>query len=293
MNTILVILLTACIIIIAALALKIRNMQNSLDEISARIEKISDDSTNILIDVSSQDKHLKKLAKVLNSEFKKMRRTYIKYTCGDREFKNSITNISHDIRTPLTAICGYLDMLKNEKMSDDARRYTDIICDRASEMITLTNDFFKYTLALNTEKSNTESIDIKSVLEDTIISFYGMLTKNGIELTLSLCEHEVIKDIDKVLLTRVFENIIYNAVKYSDGDLKISLDSDGNITFENYASSLQGIDVLKLFDRFFTVNNARSSSGLGLSIAKQLTEKMDGEIDAHYKNNILCIRLHF
>lgn len=293
MNIILTVLSAACIFVIAALVLKIRSMQASLDEISARIEKISGESTNILVDVSSQDKHLKRLARILNTELKKMRHAYIKYTDGDRELKASITNISHDIRTPLTAICGYLDMLKDEEMSDNARRYTDIICNRANEMITLTNDFFKYTLALNSEVTNIECIDIKSVLEDTVISFYGMLTKNGIDLTLCLCEHEVRRDLDPVLLTRIFENIIYNAVKYSDGDLKISLDEEGNVTFENSAGKLQGIDVLKLFDRFFTVSNAQSSSGLGLSISKQLTERMNGEINACYKNNILAIKLHF
>lgn len=293
MNIILLSSLIICIFIIAALIFKIISMQRSLDEISKRIEEISSESTNILIDVSSQDKHLKKLAKTLNREFKTMRHAYTKYTNGDKELKDSITSISHDIRTPLTSICGYLDMLKDEDMSDDAKRYVDIIYNRACDMKTLTDEFFKYSLTINKEKLDIKNVDVKSVLEDTVLSFYGMLQKNNIDISLSFCECEVIRQLDESLLTRIFENIIHNAIKYTDGDLEITLDDECNITFKNSAIGLRGIDVLKLFNKFFTVNNAKHSTGLGLSIAKQLTEKMNGNINAYYKDNNLFITLKF
>lgn len=293
MNIVLLSSLIICIFIIAALIFKIISMQRSLDEISKRIEEISSESTNILIDVSSQDKHLKKLAKTLNRELKTMRHAYTKYTNGDKELKDSITSISHDIRTPLTSICGYLDMLKDEDMSDDAKRYVDIIYSRACDMKTLTDEFFKYSLTINKEKLDIKNVDVKSVLEDTVLSFYGMLQKNNIDISLSFCECEVIRQLDESLLTRIFENIIHNAIKYTDGDLEITLDDKCNITFKNSAIGLREIDVLKLFNKFFTVNNAKHSTGLGLSIAKQLTEKMNGNINAYYKDNNLFITLKF
>lgn len=293
MNIVLLSSLIICIFIIAALIFKIISMQRSLDEISKRIEEISCESTNILIDVSSQDKHLKKLAKTLNREFKTMRYAYTKDTNGDKELKDSITNISHDIRTPLTSICGYLDMLKDEDMSDDAKRYVDIIYNRACDMKTLTDEFFKYSLTINKGKLDIKNVDVKSVLEDTVLSFYGMLQKNNIDIFLSFCECEVIRQLNESLLTRIFENIIHHAIKYTDGDLMITLTDKCNITFKNSAIWLREIDVLKLFNKFFTVNNAKHSTGLGLSIAKQLTEKMNGNINAYYKDNNLFITLKF
>ncbi|MGN1089643.1 MAG: sensor histidine kinase, partial [Huintestinicola sp.] len=100
-----------------------------------------------------------------------------------------------------------------------------------------------------------------------------------------------VRDISRADLSRVFSNLMGNALKYSDGDLDITLDDDGVITFSNSASALDGVDVGRLFDRFFTVEAARSSTGLGLSIARSLVEKMNGSISAGYSDNVLSIRI--
>lgn len=106
-------------------------------------------------------------------------------------------------------------------------------------------------------------------------------------------EAAVIRELDAAALRRIFDNILSNAVKYSDGDLTIHLRPDGSVTFSNRASSLNRVQAERLFDRFYTVEAARDSTGLGLSIAKLLTEKMDGTIAAEYRDGGLCIRVAF
>ena len=92
-------------------------------------------------------------------------------------------------------------------------------------------------------------------------------------------------------MTRIFSNIIENAIKYSDGDFIINITDDGSIRFSNTAHNLSSVDVGKLFDRFFTVETGKYSTGLGLSIAKQLTKQIGGDISADYKNEVLTIIL--
>ena len=99
--------------------------------------------------------------------------------------------------------------------------------------------------------------------------------------------------LNQAALSRVFGNILDNAVKYSDGDLDISLSDDGKIIFSNTAISLDEVQVGKLFDRFYTVEAARRSTGLGLAIAKTLVEQMNGKIEANYKNKKISIFVSF
>jgi len=119
-----------------------------------------------------------------------------------------------------------------------------------------------------------------------------LLLKN-ITPKISLSDSPVVRSLDKSALARIFENIVSNAVKYSDGDFEATMTETGEIRFSNTALKLSSVEVGKLFDRFYTIDSARKSTGLGLSIAKLLTERMGGSISAYYKENILSITLHF
>ncbi len=101
------------------------------------------------------------------------------------------------------------------------------------------------------------------------------------------------RELDAAALRRIFDNILSNAAKYSDGDLVVRLMPDGAVTFTNSARSLNRVQAERLFDRFFTVETASGSTGLGLSIARLLTEKMGGSIDAAYSGGRLTIRVAF
>lgn len=279
--------------IIAILAIKIRMMQKSMDEICSCLSEHLSSDTNQLITVSSSDKHVRHLASEIARQLTELRRQRRQYISGDRELKEAVTNISHDLRTPLTAICGYLELLEAEEMTDNTRRYVEQISNRTEALKALTEELFRYSVISSVFDLNYEKVNVGRVLEDTLISFYGAFEQKSITPNISLPDSVIVRSLDKSALSRIFGNIISNAVKYSDGDFAVTMTDTGEITFSNTASELSSVDVGKLFDRFYTVDSARKSTGLGLSIAKLLTERMGGCISADYKGNTLSIMLSF
>ena len=210
------------------------------------------------------------------------------------ELKSAVTNISHDLRTPLTAICGYLDLMEQEQLSDNAKRYLSVIRERTDAMRTLTEELFRYSVITSAdEEMHFEPVSLGDILEQSLAGFYGTLTGNGIVPKIEIPERQVIRELDKTALRRVFDNILSNAAKYSDGDLSVTLTEDGSAVFENGVKELDSVLTARLFDRFFTVNDARGGTGLGLSIAKQLSEKMHGSITAEYSSRKLTVRVSF
>jgi len=280
-------------VVIIILAIKIRMMQKSMDEICSCLSEHLSSDTNQLITVSSSDKHVRRLASEIAGQLAELRRQRRQYINGDRELKEAVTNISHDLRTPLTAICGYLELLEAEEMTDNTKRYVEQISNRTEALKALTEELFRYSVISSVSDLSYEKVNVGRVLEDTLISFYGAFEQKNITPNISLPDGVIIRSLDKSALSRIFGNIISNAVKYSDGDFSVTMTDAGEITFSNTASELSSVDVGKLFDRFYTVDSARKSTGLGLSIAKLLTERMGGCISADYKGNTLSITLSF
>ena len=280
-------------VVIVILAIKIRMMQKSMDEICSCLSEHLSSDTNQLITVSSSDKHVRHLASEIARQLTELRRQRRQYISGDRELKEAVTNISHDLRTPLTAICGYLELLEAEEKTVNTKRYIEQIANRAEALKALTEELFRYSVISSVSDLSYEKVNVGRVLEDTLISFYGAFEQKNITPNISLPDSVVVRTLDKSALSRIFGNIISNAVKYSDGDFSVTMTDTGEITFSNTASELSSVDVGKLFDRFYTVDSARKSTGLGLSIAKLLTERMGGCISADYKGNMLSITLSF
>ena len=280
-------------IAVVFLVLKIVIMQRSMDEICACISEHLSSDTNRLVTVSSSDRHVRHLASEIAKQLAELRRQRRRYTNGDRELKEAVTNISHDLRTPLTAICGYLDLLETEKMTENTKRYVEQIANRAEVLKSLTEELFRYSVISSVSDLSYEKVNLGRVLEDTLISFYGAFEQSSITPQISLPDSPVLRTLDKSALSRIFGNIVSNAVKYSDGDFSVTVTELGEIAFSNAASRLSSVDVGKLFDRFYTVDSARKSTGLGLSIAKLLTERMNGHISASYQNGRLTITVAF
>ncbi len=279
-------------VVIIALCLKIYLMKKSAREISREFADRLQTDTNTLIGISNNDKDMRELADSINRQLVILRHEHLQYTQGDAELKTAVTNISHDLRTPLTAICGYLDLIKNEEKSERLSKYLDIIEDRAEAMKLLTEELFKYSVVMSESgEAVKEAVSVNNVLEDCIMGYYAALCEKGIEPSVRITEKKIVREISRADLSRVFSNLMGNALKYSDGDLNITLDDDGVVTFSNKATSLDGVDVGRLFDRFFTVEAARSSTGLGLSIARSLVERMNGLISAEYSDCVLSIQI--
>lgn len=284
-----------CILSVATvlLSIKLYLIKKSAREIRDEMAYRLENSTNTLISISSRDKDICGLADSLNVQLKELRKKRHNYEQGDLELKEAITNISHDLRTPLTAIIGYLDLMENIGSDGEISRYTAMIRNRTDVMKQLTEELFRYSIITSVQETSLEMLCINDVLEETIAGFYGAITKCGIVPEIDISETRTERKLDKSALSRIFSNIISNALKYSDGDFKVSLSDDGVITFSNSAQKLSSIEAEKLFDRFYTVENARNSTGLGLSIAKLLTKRMGGEISAEFENSRLVIKIYF
>lgn len=287
-------LLWAALIIIVILLVKLHLLRKAAQEIRVAVCEKLKEETNTLIDISSHDAQMRLLADCLNQQLKELNARRQRYEQGDLELKEAILNVSHDLRTPLTAISGYLQLLKQEECSENAGDYLAIIENRTAALRSLTDELFRYTIAVSDAEALTlEEVSINSALEASIASYYGALSQKGITPKISLPEKPVMRTLNKDALSRIFGNIISNAIKYSDGDLRVTLTEAGEAIFTNHASAMTETQVGKLFNRFYTVNTAQHSTGLGLSIAKALTERMGGTVTANCKDNLLSIHVIF
>lgn len=277
-------------LIILILGIKIYLLRKSAWDISREFSDKLNHDTNTLITTSTRDKAMNFLADNLNTQLKELQRQRHRYVQGDLELKNAITNISHDLRTPLTAISGYLDLLEAEELSEKARRYTKIIKNRTNALEQLTEELFRYSVIISPEYENKrEPVCVNTILEESILGFYAALQERGITPKIHITETKIVRDLNSASLSRIFSNLIHNAIKYSDNDLTITLTDEGKIIFSNSARNLNEVLVERLFDRFYTVECARKSTGLGLSIARILTEQIGGTIEAKYENHRLWI----
>ncbi len=294
MECVLGVLCAVLAVTVLLLVWKIVLLRRSADALRQGLQERLETDTNTLLSIPSRDRAMRALAAGLNSQLRQLRRQRQRYQNGDRELKEAVTNISHDLRTPLTAICGYLDLLRRGDKPEQQARYLDLIAERTEAMKLLTQELLQYSVAAGGEQALArEPVDLNAAVEAAVASFYGVLTARGIEPRVTLPEKRVIRTLDHAALSRVLDNLLSNALKYSGGDLRIALDENGTITLSNAAPELDEIQVGQLFDRFFTVEAARRSTGLGLSIAKALTERMGGTIAARYEKPRLVICLSF
>lgn len=288
------ILIILCVVILI-LSLKIALMRHSAREIEKNMEKILNIETNTLVTISSRDPFMCRLADSINQQLRLLHQERHRYMQGDRNLKDSVTNISHDIRTPLTAICGYLDLLEQEELSESARRYLQIIRGRSGRLKELTEELFHYAVLTSEEADAWEREDVvlNHILEECVSNCYLDLKERDITPEIQIPEQPIHRQVNKNALFRIYENVLGNAVKYSDGDLRISLLETGEAVFANHASALSEVQVDRLFERFYTVEDARDSTGLGLTVAKILTEQMGGEIQVQYRDGVIRICIYF
>ncbi len=285
-------LVILCLFVV--LVIKVLIMKSEINNISKSLTRIINTDTNNLITISTYDRDLKKLVSILNKDLKVLRRLELEYKNGSGELKSSITNISHDLRTPLTAIRGYLDLMDNDNLNKKQVNYLKIIDNKVKDLTELTEQLFEFSKSIDIQnESIKENICINDILEEVVISFYSLFKKNNITPKIEICDEKVIRLMNENMLKRIFENIISNAIKYGEEEFTIKMHTDGRIDFLNKTDKLDQVSLERIFDRYYTVRNAKKSNGIGLSIAKQLVELSGGEIFAKYNNNVLRIRIYF
>ena len=216
--------LAAAIALIVVLLIKIYLLKKSAREIGDKFADILKTDTNTLVDISSRDKDMCELADSINKQLKILRKEHLQYHQGNTELKNAITNISHDLRTPLTAIAGNLYMIGKTDELSEIREYVGAIEERTEAMKQLTEELFRYSMIVSNEsKEDTEEVFVNQVLAESISSFYPVLTEKGITPQIHITDTRIVRNVNRSELARVFSNLLNNAVKYSDGDLEITL----------------------------------------------------------------------
>ena len=261
-----------------------------------QITNLVDGNSEKMLDVSLIDKDLERLAAILNQYNDKQRQTVAQAIRHEEYLKESIANISHDLRTPLTVILGHLQLLqKSETQAEQTQRIT-VILNKAEKMKSLVSDFYEISV-LDTENMTPkkERFNLSNLLLDLIVENAPSLEYKGISPKIDLPDYSVMLVSDHIIVERILQNLITNAVRYSTGtvNLRLSEKENGKIIFciENPIHESTELNPDRLFERFYTGDKSRhnESTGIGLAVVKILAEKLGGSVCAGLEQNILTI----
>lgn len=287
---ILIVLLTilSIVLFISLFVVKkeIRSIKNQLHEHTKGVGKP--------IDVVLIDKNLTALAAEINISHSLQKEKELSILRKERRLKESVSNISHDLRTPLTSMVGYLQLLQKTKLENEQKEYLEISLSRGRYLQTLIDDF--YDISLLEDKENTpimEKVNLDNILADIILSFTEQFEERNIIPTITFANKPTYVKADETMLKRIVMNLVSNAVRYGTKELQIEIAHADyiEVNFTNRIQNQQNIDISRLFDKFYTADLSRNHSGLGLYIVKVLAEKMGGEVTAALQEQTLNIRL--
>ena len=252
-------------------------------------------SENKKLRISLSNKQIVKLAGIINEKNDLEQKTKVKIIQEKEQLKHSIANISHDLRTPLTSIQGYLTLLKDCEDKEEQEHYFSVIQAKTDYLTELLQIFYDLSLIESEDYIlEIEKIDVNRIVTDCLIDKYNELKELTPTIKIENAPVWIIGN--AVACKRIIDNLVTNAIRYSDDYIEIVMDADGIFTVKNTTSELKNIDVNILFQKFYTVDTSRSNgnTGLGLYIVKELLNKIEGGIkEISYKNNILTISVYF
>lgn len=281
-----------CLFLLACLVL----MRRQIIRLRQYVETLQEGDTSITVPVEFQTPEVGKLVGEINLLVDKYRSIVSQLRRKDETIKETITNLAHDVRTPLTSIEGYAKILKNSgNLSEKDLAAVDTILERSDTLKRLLNQLFDFArLESDSFEYHESIIDLNAILRNTAVSFYSNFEAKGEEPDIQIAEEEfkVMGDPDAV--TRVFSNIIFNALVHGKTNYSIASWQEPEayaFCFRNDAGDIAPEDLDRLFDRFFTTDKSRSkkTTGLGLAIAKKIVTHMGGEIKAELKEGLFGI----
>lgn len=274
--------------------------KREIRDIVKRLQFIRDNETNKKITLQIKTKEINELAIELNQIIDYYNIEKVAISKAQNEFKEEITNISHDLRTPLTSIAGYVQMLESEKISKEKKtEYYAIIKRRIETLVEMLDEFYEFARIESDEyRLQLEKVNVCSLIADAISMFYYDFISKGEEPSIQIPSTPIYIYADKDALTRIFQNLIKNYLNHGTGVIFVSVKEEGNqvcISFNNYAPNIDSEEVEKLFKRFYTADKSRTkkTTGLGLAIVKNLIVKMNGGISAYVENSFLIINITF
>ena len=272
-----------------------KNIADICDQIEFVLE--NDSSKRITLQLRSND--LIRLATCGNQLLEQKEQMVQIAQRRNDEINSTITSLSHDIRTPLTSLHGYLQLAAKSENPEIVSQYLSSAKERNERLRELTEELFLYAKLQNPDYViESEKIELINILKHSLFSFIEAF-ENRKEPIIQLPEHSLFITANQKGLERIFENIIRNYLYHGDDPLQIECSSDSNLIHLTFSNPLkQGADhpdTSRIFERFYIADDSRSTntSGLGLYIVKSLVQKLGGHIEAHIHGNIFSISLHF
>lgn len=290
--------LSALLLII--LTVKYIRMKKQIRYLTGQINDLADGASEKMLDMSLVDRDLEKLAGAINKHYAKQRYTVVRVVQHEQRLKESIANISHDLRTPLTVLMGHLQLVRKSDLTQEQNRRVETALHKAERMKELMETFYDLSLIDSEQAAPVkERINFSNLLLDFLTENAPLLESRNIIPDIRLPGCSVFLDTDRIMMERILQNLLSNAVRYCAGDIMISLSEEGNgkvvFCMENTVPAGTKIDTARIFDRFYTGDPSRhgESTGLGLAVVKVLTEKLGGEIDAGMRGDVLWIKAEY
>lgn len=293
------VLIGILILVILILVACLWNYQRQVKNICRQLAFLKEHDSNMLISGETDYGGIGTLVDILN-EFLAMRKKEKKrYLEKEKMIADTYINLSHDIRTPLTSLDGYFQLLGDNSNPEDQKRYLGIIQERIQSLNHMLEELFTFT-KLKNEAYHLELSDccMNRILKDTIFSYYEEWMEQGIVPEFHITEELFYIKGNPQALGRVIRNIVKNGLDHGEKKISVSLQKIGNrvcMEINNQVANPEEIDAGQVFDRFYKADKARSktSTGLGLSIAKEFVLRMNGEIEAEVREKEFCVRISF
>lgn len=287
------VLALVCIIVICVILFTyIYCIKKQLGSIKKQLDKRREDKASNPVLVEIRDKSIEDMAVSLNKTLRQETALRVSQEIKEQEFKQLITNISHDIRTPLAVMKGYLQLMQKNKMDKVCREYLEICLSHTASMERIIQQFFEYSYWSGAEEEiNLKKINITNLVTEVMTDFIPVFEENNIKMELA-GTGIYFGMADKELLVRIMQNLLRNSIQYAEGDVRVSIiPSEENpfikISVENPVREDCNVDINQVFNRFYVGKEGRNhSTGLGLSIVKMLVERMGGEVYADIEEGI-------
>ena len=296
-------IMTAGLVILSLLVIylliKVITMKSSIRNIRRELAKTKEENYNRQIRTTLNDRDVEKLAVEINENIDYQKNLKLESAGSRRQLEKSISDIAHDLRTPLTVVKGNLQMMRNENLSDKGREYLDISFKKVDTLKEMVDEFFEMSVLESDQNAPPlRKIDVPVFLSEFIIENEVLIREKNLTPNISLPEKSIYIKADSKSLSRVFSNIFGNIYKYAKGGFDAGVEvADGScvITIANEVSNPEEIDINRIFDRTYRADKARTAggAGLGLYIAKLLVEKQKGSIEAKLEADKLKFEITF
>lgn len=268
--------------------------RHEIKSMSEQLREIKTQDTNQLVHAQSGNRACEELIHEINTVLREARAAQIQYRQRSHALEQMLTNISHDLRTPLTSAMGYMGIIRSSQLSrEELEQEIEIIEKKLFRLEELINSFFEFSRILSTDRQpEMEELNLVAVLEEAMAHYYDDYCSQGRKISFVHDSSKLAICSNRSMLLRIFDNLIGNGLKHGMGDVSITLTETDSvrIRFEN-ALSDPALDMDRMFDEFYTtdISRTKGSTGLGLAIAKQFTQMLGGEISGEYKGERFAV----